>query len=298
MKKRWLIPAVIAAAGIFMIRSLKTGNAAQSPEAVSVSPSPDVTSDGESHIDAISYAITYEGTEYTKTEYVYVPSSYNGDTPMKELYLMHGSSGNNKDTAETMKPLFDEWIYEGKMEPMLVIFPTYYPDHSFVVANYAQDYPLNHFFGKAEVDTAVAAVENAYRTFDDRDSRAFGGYSMGGVTTWEVLAYQADQFAWFMPMAGDAWIDQAEDFNSDEKTASFLLQGLKDNGYGSDDFHILAMVGENDGTKYSMEPQLEALREDDLINDENLQYWENAGGSHTEASFEAETEHSLTWLFQ
>lgn len=297
MKIRYLIiPSAILIAGALIIHTANAERTVQT--AAEPVASPASSADGTSRIDALSYTIRYEGTDYTKTEYVYVPASYSADTPMKELYLMHGSSGNNEDTAAAMKPLLDEWIEQGRMEPMLVIFPTYYPDRSFVVSDYAEDYPLNHFFGKTEINTAVQTVENTYRTCQNRENRAFGGYSMGGVTTWEVLAYQANQFAWFLPMAGDAWIDQSENLQDDEDIAAFLMQGMKDSGYGADDFHILAMVGENDGTKFSMLPQIEALRKDPLINDDNLQYWENENGTHSEASFEAETEHSLTWLFR
>ena len=297
MKIRYLIiPSAILIAGALIIHTANAERTVQT--AAEPVASPASSADGTSRIDALSYTIRYEGTDYTKTEYVYVPASYRADTPMKELYLMHGSSGNNEDTAAAMKPLLDEWIKQGRMEPMLVIFPTYYPDRSFVVPDYAEDYPLNHFFGETEVNTAVQTVEDTYSTSQNRENRAFGGYSMGGVTTWEVLAYQADQFAWFLPMAGDAWIDQSEDLQDDEDIAAFLMQDMKDSGYEADDFHILAMVGENDGTKFSMLPQIEALRKDPLINDDNLQYWENENGTHSEASFEAETEHSLTWLFR
>lgn len=31
-------------------------------------------------------------------------------------------------------PLLDEWIENGRVEPMIVVFPTYYPDQSFVTS--------------------------------------------------------------------------------------------------------------------------------------------------------------------
>ena len=39
---------------------------------------------------------------------------------------------------------------------------------------------------------------------------------MGGVTTWDVLAYQSQYFKYFMPMAGDSWIDQVKEGNVDD----------------------------------------------------------------------------------
>lgn len=60
------------------------------------------------------------------------------------------------------------------------------------------------------------------------------------------------------------------------------------------------MVGEDDGTKGSMIPQIEALRNNhaDLITNQNLIYWENANDGHDLDSFESEMEHGLPMLFR
>ena len=122
---------------------------------------------------------------------------------------------------------------------------------------------------------------------------------MGGITTWDVLVEQSDKFFYYMPMAGDSWIGQVTGRNSDEAIAETLVSGLQENNYGQNDFQIIAMVGGSDGTKYSMIPQIEALRSNhsDLITDDNLIYWENNGGGHNQESFELEIEHGLTYLF-
>jgi enterochelin esterase-like enzyme len=263
---------------------------------------------GPGKLEKTSYTITYQGTEFQKEAYVYVPSAYDG-TAMNILYLMHGSQGSGKALAEDMAPLLDKWIQEGEIKPLLVVFPTYYPDRSFVVPDYSRDYPLNHFFATEELLPLMRAVEGTYRTYAEgtdeaglaagRTHRAFGGYSMGGVTTWDVLAYQSMYFSDFMPMAGDCWLDRVTDASGDTETADLLMQGLSANGFTANDFRIIAMVGENDGTKYSMQPQIAALRNDhaDLIRADNLIYWENARGGHSEESLEAEVEHGIPYLF-
>ncbi|MGI5887812.1 MAG: alpha/beta hydrolase [Oscillospiraceae bacterium] len=259
----------------------------------------------EGSLKKISYRISYDGNIYDKEASVYVPASYDGFEPMNILYLMHGSQGSGEQLADVMKPLLDAWIEEGKTQPMLVVFPTYYPDSSFVSVNYSQDYPLNHFFAVTEITELMKAVEGSFHTYaesmdeagfsESRMHRAFGGYSMGGVTTWDILASHADCFAYFMPMAGDCWLDRIYD----EPVDQLLVQGLEGGGYSSEDFMIIAMVGGNDGTKESMQPQVYALRENhsDLITDENLIYWENEGGSHSLESFELEMEHGLGYLW-
>lgn len=263
-----------------------------------------------SRIDSMTYTTTYDGKEYDKEALVYVPDSYETGKPMNILYLMHGSGMSAEQVAEDIKPLLDESIANGDIEPLLVVFPTYYPDRSFVVSNYSADYPLNHYFAETEVLEVMKTVESQYTTFAEttdetgftasRSHRAFGGYSMGGITTWDVLVEQSDKFFYYMPMAGDSWIGQVTGRNSDEVIAETLVSGLQENNYGKDDFQIIAMVGGSDGTKYSMIPQIEALRSNhsDLITDDNLIYWENKGGGHNQESFELETEHGLTYLFQ
>ena len=87
-------------------------------------------------------------------------------------------------------------------------------------------------------------------------------------------------------MAGDSWIGQVTGRNSDEAIAETLVSGLQENNYGQNDFQIIVMVGGSDGTKYSMIPQIEALRSNhsDLITGDNLIYWENNGGGHNQES--------------
>lgn len=263
---------------------------------------------GPGTIENVAYTIVYDGSEFEKEAYVYVPAAYDGD-PMNILYLLHGSQGSGEDLAKTMAPLLDTWIQNGEIQPLLAVFPTYYPDRSYVVSDYSQDYPLNHFFATEEVIPLMQAVEGTFRTYAEgtdkaglsagRSHRAFGGYSMGGVTTWDMAAYQSAYFADFMPMAGDCWLDRVTEAAGDEQVADLLLRGLADNGFAADDFRIIAMVGENDGTRYSMQPQIEALRfHTDLIRDDNLIYWENTGGTHSMESFVAEVHHGIPYLFK
>lgn len=286
-----------------MPESSMAENSGKSSRTQSVSQEDQIEEPG--HLETITYSASYRGKSYNKAAYVYVPASYDGSVPMNILYLLHGSQGSGEQLAEAIKPLMDRWIREGKIRAMLVVFPTYYPDRSFVVSDYSQDYPLNHFFATDEVSDLMRAVENKFHTYaestddaglkDSRMHRAFGGYSMGGVTTWDVLANQADYFAYYMPMAGDCWLNRI----SDEDVDDLLVRGLENGSYTSADFLIIAMVGGNDGTKGSMRPQIEALRKNhaNLITEHNLIYWENEGGGHNQESLELEVEHGIPYLW-
>lgn len=296
-----LFAALACAVILFAVSRDRTAEESDSDDK---QPDAAVSEPAAGHLETVSYTIEYEGVSYNKEASVYVPASYDGSEPMNILYLMHGSQGSGEQLADAMEPLFDQWIEEGKMQPMLVVFPTYYPDRSFVVPDYSEDYPLDHFFATDEVLELMKAAEGRFHTYaegtddagfsESRMHRAFGGYSMGGVMTWEILAGRANYFAYFMPMAGDCWLDRI----SDEPVDQLLVRGLENGGYTSDDFKIIAMVGGSDGTKNSMQPQIAALRENhaDLITDENLIYWENEGGGHSMESLELEVEHGLQYL--
>ncbi|MBF8970011.1 alpha/beta hydrolase-fold protein [Streptococcus sp. NLN76] len=307
MTKRILMsvgPVVLLLLGLGLWWTQPWLNPSQSTDSVRTS-----SASINSRLETLSYETDYEGQSYEKQVVVYQPDSYQEGQLMNVFYLMHGSGMDNVSFAETMQPLFDQWIAAGEMEPMLVVFPTYYPDRSFVVSNYSQDYPLNHFFATDEVTQVLQLVEGRFSTHAastsaadlevSRNHRAFGGYSMGGITTWDVLVENSRYFHDYMPMAGDSWIDRVTGRSGDEAIAQTLVSGLEANNYGPEDVTIIAMVGENDGTKYSMIPQIEALRVNTrLFNNRNLIYWENANGGHDQASLEAEVQHGVPYLFQ
>lgn len=302
--------AVVIAAVLFMVFLHDDENAGQTERETGAESSAVRTSGTkESALKTVTYRIRYQGKEYTKKAFVYVPASYTKDSRMDVFYLLHGSGGDNLEFATEMRPLFDSWIWSGRMKPMLVVFPTYYPDDSFVRSDYTEDYPLDHFFAKTEVMQVIRAVEENFSTYargtsdqeirSSRGHRAFGGYSMGGVTTWDVMSLHADCFQYFMPMAGDCWLDRVSDADSEDELAAEMMRSIRRNHYGAGDFRILAMVGSEDGTKYSMLPQIRELRRNfpEQITEQNLIYWENEGGSHGEASLKAEVKHGVRYLF-
>ncbi|WEV68698.1 alpha/beta hydrolase-fold protein [Bifidobacterium sp. ESL0775] len=259
-----------------------------------------------SQLQTVSYDITYQGKHYAKTASVYVPAAYHKGTPMNILYLVHGSWTNGPKLAGQMQGTLDECL-SGK--PMLVVFPTYYPDDTFVVRDYHKDYALNRFFATDEIEPLMRAVESRFTTYSSgvseadfvasRAHRAFSGYSMGGITAWEMLAAKPQYFHDFMPMAESSWINKTTGGTTDADTAASLVAGLKARGYGSKDVTVVAMTGEKDNSKTGMFPQIDALRktQGDIMTQQNLMYWENPGGKHGLASLKAEVSHGVPYLF-
>ena len=269
----------------------------------------DTASSLHGSIDTLTYEQSYEGTVYDKQAFVYVPDSYSPARPMNVLYLTHGWWGNAAGLAAGVAPVVDKLEASGEVSPTIVVFATYYPDRSFATDDYEEDYALNRFFATTEIDTLIDTVESRYTTFARRDTsdqslrasrrhRAFGGFSMGATTTWDVFALRPQYFYGYMPMAGESWIGREEEANS-AQIAQLVTAGAERAHYGPQDFRILASVGSLDPALGDMAPQLAQLRADypDLMTDTSLQLWIDEGESHSMASVGNQVEHNLPLLF-
>ena len=263
----------------------------------------------EGTIQEITYEQAYEGVTYEKEALVYVPASYTPGVPVNIVYLTHGWWGTADGLAEGVAPVVDQLTSDGSIAPTIVVFATYYPDRSFATDDYEDDYALNRFFATTEIDTLIKAVESRYTTYARGDTsdeslrasrrhRAFGGFSMGATTTWDVFALRPQYFYGYMPMAGESWIGREEDAD-EERLAELVTAGAVREGYGQGDFRILASVGSEDPALWDMTPQLDELRQDypDLMTETSLQLWIDDGESHSSTSVANQVEHNLPLLF-
>ena len=263
----------------------------------------------EGTIQEITYEQAYEGVTYEKEALVYVPASYTPGVPVNIVYLTHGWWGTADGLAEGVAPVVDQLTSDGSSAPTIVVFATYYPDRSFATDDYEDDYARNLFFATTEIDTLIKAVESRYTTYARGDTsdeslrasrrhRAFGGFSMGATTTWDVFTLRPQYFYGFMPMAGESWIGREEEADS-PRIAELVTAGVERAQYGPQDFRILASVGSEDPALWDMTPQIDELREDypDLMTEDSLQLWIDEGESHSMDSVDNQVEHNLPLLF-
>ncbi|EDN81681.1 hypothetical protein ACTODO_02160 [Schaalia dentiphila ATCC 17982] len=263
----------------------------------------------EGTIQQITYDQAYEGVTYEKEALVYVPASYTPGVPANIVYLTHGWWGTADGLAGGVAPIVDQLTSAGSITPTIVVFATYYPDRSFATEDYEDDYALNRFFATTEIDTLIKTVESHYTTFARGDTsdeslrasrrhRAFGGFSMGATTTWDVFALRPQYFYSYIPMAGESWIGREEDADS-AQIAQLVTAGAERAHYGPQDFRIFASVGSLDPALDDMSPQLAQLRADypDLMTDDSLQMWIDEGESHSMASVGNQVAHDLPLLF-
>ncbi|MFB9327776.1 sugar-binding protein [Paenibacillus aurantiacus] len=209
------------------------------------------------------------GTDDKKLN-VYLPHGYDpSDTNKKYnvLYLMHGG-GENEDLlfggpgqSKELKRILDNMIANGDMEPMIVVTPTFYGGKN--------DTALFH---EELISTIVPLVETKYHTYaksaslDDlkasRAHRAFGGFSMGSVTTWYTFIHCLDYFKYYMPLSGDSWVlGQAAGGSKAKETAEYLAKVAKDAGYTPRDYYVFAATGNLDIAYPNLKPQIDAMKQ-------------------------------------
>ncbi len=190
---------------------------------------------------------------------VYLPYGYDaGDQAYSVFYLLHGGGGGPESFFSEDRLLLyqlDHMIGEGKMPPLIVAAPSYYApgcgDKGIGASGQAVA-----AFPPVLRDRIVPAVDGAFRTLPDRRHRAVGGFSMGGVASWQAFLDAAELFYWYMPMSGDCWAyGELGGGKHDQKTAALLAEAAKKH-----DFYIHALTGGKDIAYPNLNAQIEAMR--------------------------------------
>lgn len=235
--------------------------------------------DFRGRVERVEYETTnQDGVKCGKYANVYLPYGYDSNdfsTRYDILYLMHGGGGNADAWLDCclVKNMLDYVICTQKVKPLIVVFPTFYkqiparkgqPD-----ANYERENVLS--FQNELVEDLIPAVECRFHTYAEhitveslqasRNHRAFGGFSMGGATTWFVLSHCPQYFSRFVPLSGDCWeiTPLGGRFNTKE-TALFLHDFIRDSTFSPDEFHIFAATGTKDAANNALTPQIENMK--------------------------------------
>ena len=240
-------------------------------------------------------SMTYEEEEEVlhKRAIVYLPYGYSEETAYNVFYLMHGGWSNETtypgtpDRPNDFKNVLDNAMADGKIEPMIVVCPTYNNESEEDSADYSLALQLTENYHNELVNDLIPAVEGTYSTYAEetspeglrasRDHWAFCGFSMGSVATWRTFEYCLDYFRYFMPSSGSLT-------NDGEVMASMV----QDSGHDWDDFFIFAASGTDDFAYSSFKNQIEAMagessgtfRYADNEGEGNLYFLEQEGGTH------------------
>lgn len=157
--------------------------------------------------------------------YIYTPAGYSPDRKYPALYLLHGLGGDyNEWLRYGAEHVLNNLIADGKMVPMIVIFPN--GDTNITAENQATAaFGLGRGgrggraaagarggtgggtdswgapFENDLLKDIIPFVESKYPIIADREHRALAGLSMGGGQTLNIGLSHLDTFAWVAGMA-------------------------------------------------------------------------------------------------
>ncbi|WDH99427.1 sugar-binding protein [Paenibacillus urinalis] len=230
-----------------------------------------VQSEEPGTIQSLTYkAPNVENGTDDKRVNVYLPHGYDPANTTKKynvLYLMHGG-GENVDTifggpgqTKELKMIIDNMIAKGDIEPLIVVTPSFYGGTNDTAT-----------FHEELINIVLPLVETEYNTYSEtaslddlkasRAHRAFGGFSMGSVTTWNTFVHALDYFKYFMPLSGDSWVvEQRGGGIKPMETAEYLAKAATDAGYGPKDFYVFSATGSADTAYPNLKPQIDAMKQ-------------------------------------
>ena len=261
--------------------------------------------------------ITYDGRDYTdpaepairKTAYVYLPYGYDAadrETRYDILYLMHGwtmTAGDFFDPAQSgIAPMLDHMIENGDIPPVIVVCATF--DAQNQPQGFSRSVEELSVFHRDLRENLIPFVESRYHTYAQdvtgasREHRAFGGFSLGAVTTWYQFIYNLDYIKHFVPMSGDCWImGTYGGLYQPVETVDYLEQVAADGGWDTDDFYIYQGIGTDDPIWNQTDSQIQEMLGRDLFTAENLHYAIIQGGRHDIDACERYLYHALQNFF-
>jgi len=221
----------------------------------------------------------YNGINGEKNMYVYVPYGYDESKKYNVFYLMHGGGESEEtcfnDNAINIDIMLDNMIANGDIEPMIVVTPTFNKCSS---ADAVWDemrrsiipYVESKYSTYAEGDVSLGSLQAS------RYHRAYGGFSMGGGSTWANFNHNLDIIAYFMPLSGHCW-----------DGAGAVLNAARQSGFKPNEYFVLAATGTKDIAYGNMVPMINELKKNTDVfkytsdfSQGNLYFLEASGNVH------------------
>ncbi len=193
----------------------------------------------------------YNGINGNKNMYVYLPYGYDESKKYNVFYLMHGGGESEEtcfnDDNINIDIMLDNMIANGDIEPMIVVTPTF---------NKA---PSADGVWEEMRKSIIPYVESKYSTYaesttldglrESRFHRAYGGFSMGGGSTWANFNNNLDIIAYFMPLSGHCW-----------DGADKVCNAARNSGFKQNEYFVLAATGTDDLAYGNMVPMINELK--------------------------------------
>ena len=187
------------------------------------------------------------------------------------LYLIHGGGGTQHSF---FRPAFlnmvDHMTESGMLEPLYIVAPCFYAPGVTDKRPGTSGVAVKQFCSELR-EQIIPRVERHIGMTFERESRAIGGFSMGGVTTWYAFMQALDLFYWFVPLSGDCWaLGETGGGLALDETAECLAQAAI--AQGLPDFRIHAVTGARDIAFPNLDPQIRAMEKHEDVFGKTLRY--------------------------
>lgn len=264
--------------------------------------------------------VEYESKEYTADEstitkpaFVYLPYGYDEndtDTKYDILYLMHGWTMTANDFLDehqsSLVNILDNMIAFGDIPPVIVVSATFDAENQ--SQSFSRSVEELSVFHTDLRQNLMPYIEGRFHTYAEdvteegfqasREHRAFGGFSLGAVTTWYQFIYNLDYIKYFVPMSGDCWILGTYGGRYyPVETVDYLEDMLAKGGYEEDDFRIYQGIGTDDPIWDQTDSQIQEMFNRDTFTPRNLHYAIIEGGRHDLDACEQYLYHALQDFF-
>ena len=234
-----------------------------------------------------------DGSTITKTAYVYTPYGYDEndtETRYNILYLMHGWGGHAGEYFDftATKNMFDNLIAKGDIPPIIIVSATFYNENS--STDFSSSIEEFRAFHQDFEEHLMPAVEGKFHTYAEstspedlkasRDHRAFGGFSLGSVTTWLQFCYDYDYIHWFLPMSGSCWYYGTYGDFRFEDNVDFIEQIVNDENLDERGYFIYHAVGTQDAVKSQSIGMAKEMLSREIFTPDHYVFYQKDGGYH------------------
>ena len=186
--------------------------------------------------------------------------------------------------------IIDNMIDKKIIEPLILVSAT------FDAENKPQDFGLSvkelRVFHKDLRENLIFEVETKYNTYSNRSKniedyinsrnhRAFGGFSLGAVTTWHQFIFNNDLIKYYLPMSGSCWYYGGFGDYYPIETCDFFEKIIKEKNLNEKGYFIYGATGTYDAIKQQMDIQMEEmLKRKKIFTKDKVVYFYKMYGYH------------------
>lgn len=160
----------------------------------------------------------------TRRLHVWTPPGYETSSDkLPVFYLIHGGgdTDNSWPGVGCAGFILDNLYAEGQIVPMVVVMP----NGSIATDSLEGEVPL---FTQDLMTSIIPFIESNYRVLTDKDNRALGGLSMGGMETLDAGLNNYKEFGWLLVLSSGWFENQTEFYAEREAYLKTVVDGINE----------------------------------------------------------------------